>query len=238
MRIYHYSTTRIIQMAFIAINTRSFSFDSVESVQTADYDYSLRPDQYLSPSESYPVELEQQYLQYHSNIPFIQDDLKKVLKQKKQIQYDLKVMNTSGRWIYDHDYFVKLHSKQNELAYIKSEYHMYDQMLTRENNTLREVGNEIRCLSWTEPETTRPMYLFKISEKDSRKIVSQKRQPSENIQRKKERSLQNLDSHWSRNKRKNIREMNKILYDSQEKKISKKFNKVRKSHSRKFDMDY
>jgi hypothetical protein len=220
-------------MAFIAFNTRSISVDSVESI-----DYSLRPDQYLSPSESYPVELEQQYLQYRSNIPFIQDELKKVLKQKKQIQNELNVMNTSGRWIYDHDYFVKLHSKQNEAAYIKSEYHMYDQMLTRENNTLRELENEINCLSWKEPDASRPMYLFKISEKDSRKIVSQKRQPSENIQRKKERSLQNLDSHWSRNKRKNIREMNKILYDSQEKKMSKKFNKIRKSHSRKIDVDY
>ena len=166
-------------MAFIAINTRSFSFDSDESI-----DYSLRPDQYLSPSESYPVELEQQYLQYQSNIPFIKDDLKKILKQKKQIQYDLKVMNTSVRWIYDHDYFVDLQSKKNDLEFIKSEYKLYDQMLSTENNTLRELENEINSLSWTEPDTSRPMYLFKISEKDSRKIVSQKREPSENIQKK------------------------------------------------------
>lgn len=219
-------------MAFIAINTRSISFDSVESI-----DYSLRPDQYLSPSESYPVELEQQYIQYRSNIlPFIQDDLKKVIKQKKQIQNELKVMNTSARWIYDHDYFVHLHSTKNELECLKCEYRLYDRMLTNETNTLRELENEIRCLSWGESDASRPMYLFKISEKDSRKIVSQKRQPSENIRRKKEKSLQNLDSHWSRNKRKNIREMNKILYDSQEK--PKKFNKIRKSHSRKFDMEY
>jgi hypothetical protein len=224
-------------MAFIAINIRpqSFSFDSVESIESIDY--SLRPNQYLSPSESYPIELEQQYLQYRSNIPFIQDDLEKVLKQKKQLQNELKVMNTSCRWIYDHDYFACLHYKKNELECIKSEYHVYDKMLTREINDLRELENEIRCLSWTEPETTRPMYLFKISEKDSQKIVSQKRQPSEIIRRKKEKSLQNLDTHWNRNKRKNIREMNKILYESQEK-MPKKFNKIRKYHSRKFDMEY
>ena len=218
-------------MAFIAINTRSFSFDSVETI-----DYSLRPDQYLSPSESYPIELEHKYREYRSNIPFIQDDLKKVIKQKKQIQNELNVLNTSARWIYDYDYFVVLHSTKNELEYLKSEYRLYDKMLNNEHNTLRELENEIRCLSWEEPDASRPMYLFKISEKDSQKIVSQKRQPSENIRSKKEKSLQKFDSHWNRNKRKNIREMNKILYDSQEK--PKKFNKIRKSHSRKFDMEY
>ncbi len=224
-------------MAFIAINTRSrsFSIDSVESIESIDY--SLRPDQYLSPSESYPVELEQQYLQYLSNIPIIKDDLKKVINQKKQLQNEVKVLNTSCRWIYDHDYFSLLHSTKNELEYMKSEYHMYDRMLNSEYNTLRELENEIRCLSWEEPDTSRPMYLFKISGKDSQKIVSQKRQPSEIIRRKKEKSLQNLDTHWNRNKRKNIRKMNKILYESQEK-MPKKFNKIRKSHSRKFEIEY
>lgn len=224
-------------MAFIAINTRSrsFSSDSVESIESIDY--SLRPDQYLSPSESYPVELEQQYLQYLSNIPIIKDDLKKVLNEKKQIQNELKIMNTSCRWIYDHDYFALLHSTKNDLEYIKSEYRLYDKLLNSDYNTLRELENEIRCLSWEEPDASRPMYLFKISGKDSQKIVSQKRQPSEIIRRKKERSLQNLDSHWNRNKRKNIREMNKILYESQEK-MPKKFNKIRKSHSRKFEIEY
>lgn len=219
-------------MAFIAINTRSFSFDSVDTI-----DYSLRPDQYLSPSESYPVEIEQEYNEYSSRIPSIQLDLKQVVKQKKQIQNELDVMYSSKKWIFDHDYFALLHTKKNQLEYIKSEYKSYERSLNIHNNTLRDLENEIRCLSWREPDASRPMYLFKISEKDSRKIVSQKRQPSENIRRKKEKSLQNLDSHWSRNKRKNVREMNKIVYDSQEK-TPKKFNKVRKSHSRKFDMEY
>jgi hypothetical protein len=188
----------------------------------------------LSPSESYPVELGQEYNEYSSRIPSIQLDLKQVLKQKKQIQNELDVMNSSKRWIFDHDYFVRLHTKKSELENIKSQYNSFERSLNIHNNTLRDLENEIRCLSWTEPETTRPMYLFKISEKDSRKIVSQKRQPSENIRRKKEKSLQNLDSHWSRNKRKNVRKMNKIVYESQEKMPKK----IRKSHSRKFDMEY
>jgi hypothetical protein len=82
-----------------------------------------------------------------------------------------------------------------------------------------------------EEKLERPMYLVKISDRDS--LAAVKGQPHEEF---KSWRIQRFNSHWNRNKRKNIREINKKIYKNQDS-TPMKFNKNRKMNSKKIDWE-
>jgi hypothetical protein len=82
-----------------------------------------------------------------------------------------------------------------------------------------------------EEKMERPMYLVKISDQDSIAFVNG--QPNEEF---KSWRIQRFNSHWNRNKRKNIREINKKIYKNQDS-TPIKFNKNRKMKSKKFEWE-
>jgi hypothetical protein len=82
-----------------------------------------------------------------------------------------------------------------------------------------------------EEKLERPMYLVKISDHNSMVVVNG--QPNEEF---KSWRIQRFNSHWNRNKRKNIREINKKIYKTQDS-VPMKFNKNRKMNSKKIDLE-
>jgi hypothetical protein len=82
-----------------------------------------------------------------------------------------------------------------------------------------------------EEKLERPMYLVKISDRDSQTVVNG--QPNEEF---KSWRIQRYNSHWNRNKRKNIREINKKIYKNQDS-TPRKFNKNRKMNSKKIEWE-
>ena len=82
-----------------------------------------------------------------------------------------------------------------------------------------------------EEKLERPMYLVKFSDRDS--LTAVKGQPNEEF---KSWRIQRFNSHWNRNKRKNIRELNKQIYKNQDSSPIK-FNKNRKMNSKKIEWE-
>ena len=82
-----------------------------------------------------------------------------------------------------------------------------------------------------EEKLERPMYLVKFTDRDS--LAAVKGQPNEEF---KSWRIQRFNSHWNRNKRKNIRELNKQIYKNQDS-TPIKFNKNRKMNSKKIEWE-